>query len=240
MSTTASNKDRGFDRIAWVYDWLAWMVFGGRTRKAQQIYISRIPHKAKVLILGGGTGWLVKKILKRRPDIEIIYVEASPRMIKIAQKKLIDFKRNIDYRLGNERRLIEMEAVDVVITPFILDVFNEKRLKDVFWLLDKALKPGGTWLFTDFVIPHGKGRNFARVLIWTMYRFFRLVCNIPGRKLLDFERYFRYYKYQCMDDELFFLKMIQAQWLVKPLENALSIEAPQKEKVGVHSNSTHP
>ena len=237
MSTTASHKDRGFDRIARVYDWLAWMVFGGRTRKAQQIYIHRIPRKAKVLILGGGTGWLAKKILKKRPDIHIIYVEASPRMIKIAQNKLKNFKRNIDYRLGNERRLIEMEPVDVVITPFILDVFDEKRLKDVFWLLDQALIPGGTWIFTDFVIPHGRGRNFARVLIWAMYRFFRIICGIPGKKLLDFERYFRYYKYQCMDDELFFLNMIQAQWLVKPLENALSLDAPAEKKVRVHQSS---
>ena len=215
MATAISSTDKGFDRIARVYDLLAFFVFGRQIKKAQRVFLSRIPRGSNVLIIGGGTGWIVKQLMKVRPSSNVLYIEASPRMLKKAQKRLKAHKDSIEYRLGNENQIKITDKVDVVVTPFILDVFDENRLDHVVKILDQSLVEGGSWLFSDFTIPAGKGRKSAKILIWIMYRFFRLVCGIPAKKLPDFEKHFRNHRYQCMDDALFYRRMIQSQWLVK-------------------------
>lgn len=54
-----------------------------------------IPHDARRLLeLGCGTGELSLKLLKRCPDAHLVAMDYSPRMIKIAQSKLIEAQLN--------------------------------------------------------------------------------------------------------------------------------------------------
>ncbi|NJM24788.1 MAG: hypothetical protein HC859_03975 [Bacteroidia bacterium] len=74
-------RRNGFDILAPHYDWMAALVYGSSIRKAQLCFAGHIPDGASVLILGGGTGWYLRALMKRRPTCKVHYVEASKKMI---------------------------------------------------------------------------------------------------------------------------------------------------------------
>ena len=111
----------GFNTIAKIYDTLAKIVFGRVIKKAQLHFLNEIPIEAKVLILGGGTGWILNSILKIRPAVEVWYIEASTKMISIAKKKVVGFN-NIHFIHGTEQNIPVDQHYDVVITNFYFDL----------------------------------------------------------------------------------------------------------------------
>lgn len=176
--SNGSAPDAGFDRVAGIYDTLAWLVFGNRLQEAQTIFLSCIPVAARILIIGGGSGWLLRKVLCLCQPRQIIYVEASVRMLAKARKTVQDDGRVV-FRLGNETSVRSEETVDVVITPFFLDLFTEERLEThIIPQLLRALKPGGLWLVCDFVRT---SVWWQQGLLKSMYLFFRLIANIEAR-----------------------------------------------------------
>ncbi len=52
----------GFNRIAGVYDFLAKLVFGKHIRRSQEHFLKMVIQQNKVLVLGGGSGWILESI----------------------------------------------------------------------------------------------------------------------------------------------------------------------------------
>ncbi len=176
-----------FDRIAIIYDSLSKLVFGNNIQKAQTAFISQIPFNSNILVLGGGTGNILKSLIKRSPQ-QITYLEASKRMLLRAKAQ---FPREstalINFIHGNELHIPRDECYDVVITPFVLDVFRDDHLLKVMSRLNQALNENGVWLFTDF-----QGCNwYGRLLIKIMYRFFKMTSNIEADRLPMFNFHFQ-------------------------------------------------
>ncbi|MEL6254512.1 MAG: class I SAM-dependent methyltransferase, partial [Bacteroidota bacterium] len=146
-----SKKDQRFDSLAFIYDILVRLVFGKSLKKAQTHYLNKLPDQGKLLILGGGTGWIVEEIGKRKPALEMVYVEASEKMIALARKKSKAVV--IDFVHGNEQMIPEKNSYDAVLTPFFLDLFAPVRLFASMSLIDQALHENGKWFFVDFYVP---------------------------------------------------------------------------------------
>lgn len=106
---------------------------------------------------------------------------------------------------------IQSASFDILITPYVLDLFTDAQLgTDFLPPLMNALVPGGHWLFTDFVqIPQRK----QQLLLQVMYAFFGLLCGIPARHLPDYEAQFRGWGFRRVHSELFFGGMIETVWL---------------------------
>lgn len=169
-------KKNDFNRIAPYYDWIVKVVFGKSMIEAQTHYLRTIEEGASVLILGGGTGWLLKRIAENNPLCTVLYVDASERMIEISKKNVNDVK-GITFLCGTEQEIPKGERFDVVITNFYLDLFTEHRLKDVLAHIQFSLAPKGLWIVTDFV---DEGKWWQKFLLRIMYLFFRKVANIEG------------------------------------------------------------
>jgi ubiquinone/menaquinone biosynthesis C-methylase UbiE len=75
-----------FDRIAPVYDRLADIVFGTAILDAQRTHLHALNDAREILILGGGTGRLLRDLLGQNAKSRVTYVEASQRMIELALK----------------------------------------------------------------------------------------------------------------------------------------------------------
>lgn len=177
-----------FNRIAPVYDALKRLVFGQALERAQTVFLDRIPPGASVLIVGGGTGLLLEPLFITNPQNRIVYLEASARMLTRASRRILNHQLpgTVEFRLGDETTLQSGERFDVVITPFVLDLFTEETLQTrLLPRLRRALKPGGQWLVTDFVPPVGYGQ---KILIQSMIRFFRLTANIEACTLADWQK----------------------------------------------------
>lgn len=174
----------GFDRVAWFYDVLSALVFGPALRNTQRAALEGLPLGAPhVLILGGGTGWVLAEVLRRRPAATVLYLEASPRMLARARARLNpDQLAQVEFRHGTQQALVPGEVFDAVLTFFVLDCIAAPELPAALDQLHAALRPGGRWLLADF---RPAQRGWRRLLLAAMFGFFRLTTQLRARALPD-------------------------------------------------------
>ncbi|MDQ3535472.1 MAG: class I SAM-dependent methyltransferase [Bacteroidota bacterium] len=211
-------KSNDFDSIASFYDILVRIVFQKSLFNSQLTYLKNIPSQAKVLIIGGGSGWIINEILKVKPDVEIIYIELSKKMLNISKSKIPEsYHKKIIFIHGDETDIDNIQEYDVLITNFFLDVFSEIRLLKIVKLLQEKLQKKGLWILTDFVNPpkFSIKHIFQILLIKIMYIFFRLICRLEGDKLLDHKKIIQKAGLQLTDTKKFFYNMIEANLFLK-------------------------
>ncbi|MBL7872810.1 MAG: class I SAM-dependent methyltransferase [Cyclobacteriaceae bacterium] len=172
---------KGFDRLAPIYDSLAQLVIGQGIRTSQLFFLHHLAQKQNLLILGGGTGWILPTIFKINPTLQIDYVELSPKMLAKARLNA-GGNRNVRFIEGTERN-IGNSKYDCVITNFYLDLFNNEQLYPVVNQVKESLQPKASWLATDF----SSERKWHKVILWIMYRFFSLATGLTTSSLPKWE-----------------------------------------------------
>jgi tRNA (cmo5U34)-methyltransferase len=168
-----------FDRVAKHYDRLARVVFGKAIQEAQTYFLPRIPDRSKVLVLGGGSGWWLDKLMEIKPGCTIVYVEASKSMLEMARKNSTAGSQ-IEFVLGTEES-IGSHQFDAVITYFFLDLFGKSRLQHIVEIIKSKLVPNGVWLVSDFV----NIRWWHKPALFFMYIFFRIATGLRTKHLVD-------------------------------------------------------
>lgn len=170
-----------FNKVAGIYDALARVVFGKSLDKAQRFYLESIPPHSKVLIIGGGTGQLLRVLLDLNPSCEVWYIEASSSMIARSRKKITDAQGNrVHFIHGTQQNIPDGLLYDAVITYFFLDLFTAPALDDVIGSIQPHLQHHVVWLVCDFV---NGGKWWQRLLLRMMYLFFRVTCSLDTRRL---------------------------------------------------------
>jgi tRNA (cmo5U34)-methyltransferase len=203
-----------FDSIAPYYDSLSRLVFGNALRRAQVEHLGAIPEQAHVLLIGGGSGWLLKQLRLQKPQIQVTYLESSSKMLELAQKhckQLAIPTAAVSFRLGDEDSLQPNESFDVILTPFLLDLFPDDRLQHLMDRLYTALHPGGLWLFSDFWPVHKPAPHWQRLMLRSMYTFFGLVSGVRATRLPDFGLHFQRLHLQEKTNTSFYSGLIQAK-----------------------------
>ncbi|UOQ55371.1 class I SAM-dependent methyltransferase [Hymenobacter cellulosivorans] len=206
------SADTGFDRVAPFYDPLARLVFGDALQRAQQAALAGLPPgRPRVLIIGGGSGWVLGEVLQRRPDARVLYLEASAMMLAKSRATLLQtapqHAGQVEFRLGTERDLRPDESFDVILTFFFLDLFEPSRLQAILGALNRVRRPGAPWLLADF---RPAQTLWQRLLLRAMYRFFRLTTGISGRDMPDLHPELRNLGLQLQQQQLFFRGMVEA------------------------------
>ena len=163
-----------------MYDRLAGLVYGKAIRNAQHVHLPALKSARKILIIGGGTGWILRDVLSLDPASTIVYVEASSKMLELSRSNVPkgDLHRVV-FVEGTEQSLPDQPQFDAVMANFFLDLFSETELNAVVVKLKHTLMPDGKLLCTDFVDDHA----WQRVLLFVMYGFFRLTAGLRNRKL---------------------------------------------------------
>lgn len=151
--------------LAPLYDKISYYSFLGQWPKWQQATLPRIQGK-RVLEVGCGTGSLLTEILKR--GYQAYGVDASPRMVAQARKKLL--------AAGYTGRVIESRiqklpfpdnSFETVISTFPTEyIIDPAALNEI----QRVLYPGGRLVIVD--MANLKPFNLpAKILIW-VYRVF--------------------------------------------------------------------
>lgn len=212
-----SGVARGFNRLAPIYDGLARAVFGNHLRKAQSVYLARIPKQSKILVLGGGSGWFLEELIRQTDPAAVFYLEISSKMIAASkariQKNLPAFELGkITFFEGELAQMREEDDFDVICTHCFLDLFGPKKLEENMKSLHQKLRPNGLWYFSDFHIPQKYPmRVISSVLIKIMYLFFKWTCKIDAKQLPDFQSYFDAHQLKIGATTSFFGGMIVAK-----------------------------
>jgi len=190
-----------YDNSAWFYDRLSRLFYGDALIKAQVYLLEFIPADATVLIVGGGTGWILEQIAKKHPaGLRITYVEVSARMINHAEKRNAGGNRVVFINDAVEHTSLQPDF-DVVLTPFVFDSFSDQTMKGVFGHIHSVLNPGGIWLYSDFRLTK---KRWQRLLLKTMLKFFKALCNIEASQLPNVERQFKLHGYTLVESRTFF------------------------------------
>jgi ubiquinone/menaquinone biosynthesis C-methylase UbiE len=101
--------NNNYDKIAGHYDALSRLVFFKSQVNAQINQLPYIQENCHVLIVGGGTGWILEELAKiYAGGLKIVYVEISANMIALSQKR--NYKNN------------HVEFVNIGIEDFKTDV----------------------------------------------------------------------------------------------------------------------
>jgi SAM-dependent methyltransferase len=176
-----------FGPTAWFYDALAGLVFGGALRRAQRATLAAgLPAgpALRVLVLGGGAGWVLGEIWRQRPRAQVLYLEVSAAMLARTRARLQRHPAppgaTVELRQGTEATLRPSEQFDVVITFFVLDCFGASVLPGALARLHAARRPGAPWLVTDF---RPARRGWRRWLLQAMYWFFGFIVGLRVRQL---------------------------------------------------------
>jgi ubiquinone/menaquinone biosynthesis C-methylase UbiE len=196
-----------FNNSAWFYDRLSRLVYGRALINAQLYLLGFIKPGSRILIVGGGTGWILEELTKMHPSgLHITYVEIAAAMMNLSKKR--DAGRNEIVYIQNA---IEQETLtpgfDIVITPFLFDNFTEQTLHIVFVHIHALLKQQGLWLNADFQLT---GRWWQQFLLKSMFVFFRLICGIEASKLPGIKGRFTTNNYAMVDEKAFFNDFIVA------------------------------
>ena len=176
-----------FDRIAPVYDRLAGLVFGTAIQEAQRIHLGELSVAHEILILGGGTGRLLRDLLGQNSTSRVTYLEASQRMIELAAKNVSEADRHrVAFIHGTQEILSDEPRFDAIIINFFVDIFPSIELVGILRRLRAVLQPGGQLLCTDFV----DDTRWQKTFLLVMYAFFRMTASLhnqhlaPWRKLI--------------------------------------------------------
>jgi ubiquinone/menaquinone biosynthesis C-methylase UbiE len=199
---------KGFDLLAPVYDRFASLVYGSAIRAAQLFFLKAMPSSANVLILGGGTGWLLAEILKMHPEAKVWYIEASVKMLEQAQQKLSEQQKSrIIFIHGTEDSIPRETQFHAVITAFYLDLFSPATLRRVIDTIKTSLVPESVWLVSDFIA----GKVWWQwILLKVMYTFFRWCCGIEAKRLPPWEQYMTAHGWEVKAERLFFHGFIKS------------------------------
>ncbi|QMU30456.1 class I SAM-dependent methyltransferase [Adhaeribacter radiodurans] len=215
-----------FDRVSWFYDPLAKLIFGGAIQKSQVVLLPFIPAQTSVLILGGGTGWLLRDLARLQLPLKITYLEISPRMLTKAKKTLAGISNHflqVDFRQGNEASLAKSEMFDVIFTPFVLDLYPEHLAAAMVEHLQQHLKLNGKWLVADFYLNFNQAhwqKWWQQSLLKAMYAFFSKLCQLETSTLPNFDQLFQNTPLTLVKTEYFFQGFIRSQvyhHILKPL-----------------------
>lgn len=173
------------------------------------VFLNRIPHGAEILILGGGTGWLLEKISDQHKSCKILYVDISKEMVKKAM--LRKTKDEVQFIQGTAENIPKERKFDVIITNFYLDLFSDKSLVAVLERIREHTKTSSGWLVADFI----ETTLWHRWMLKLMYLFFRIVCNIECSHLPKWKAALRVNGWKEIEVQLRFNGFINTSFWVR-------------------------
>ncbi|HVW96543.1 MAG TPA: class I SAM-dependent methyltransferase [Mucilaginibacter sp.] len=205
-----------YNRSAWFYDRLSRLVYGRALVNAQVYLLQFVPADSCVLVVGGGTGWILEELAKiHTSGLKITYVEVAPDMMERSMRRNAG-QNEVTFINDAVEHTDPGSGFDVVITPFLFDNFTAQTMKTVFGHIHSRLRPSGRWLNADFQLT---GKWWQIVFLRAMFIFFRLVCNIEASALPDIEKQFKDGSYYLTEQRFFYGDFVVARAYQKITES---------------------
>jgi len=185
----ASKTGRGFNRIAPIYDASVRLVFGSSIDRLQTDAIDSLTTSHHALIVGGGTGKILRACMDRALARHYTYAELSPAMIARTKRRLSSAEHDLVTFTDNGFKE-DAVAYDLIILPFVLDCLGYDQLQQFLKELKAHLSPGGKILLIDFNQEAGTPyvKSFWKEwFIRLLYQFFRRFTYIKAHQLAPFQ-----------------------------------------------------
>jgi ubiquinone/menaquinone biosynthesis C-methylase UbiE len=169
-----------FDRLAKWYRFTEFLAFGGDLERTRFEYLGRLAGCREILLLGEGDGRCAERLAALLPNARITCVDSSLGMIERAARRLAGAGERVHFEYADIFEYKPGKKFDAVATFFFLDCFTPEQVATIISRTSTFLRPGATWLFSDFVVPaKGFARMRARFWLKCLYTFFRWETGLP-------------------------------------------------------------
>jgi SAM-dependent methyltransferase len=178
-----------FDRLAPYYEWMESICAGDRMQRCRTRFLDEIASAQDILLLGEGHGRSLVECARRFPEARITCVDASIGMLAQAQRQLAGSSSTNCRVQFIHADVLNWEppaqAYGLIVTNYFLDCFRADQLQVIVPKITAASMPNADWLISDFqVAPIGWKRIRSRLILWSLYVFFRTATRLPATKLI--------------------------------------------------------
>lgn len=151
-----------------VYDWTRPLFLFGRDALVDGL---DPPQKGRVCELGCGTAHNLIRLARRRPDLQIIGVDASQAMLEVAQQNILQagLRDQVSLVHGYAESYQPPDAVDAVLFPYSLSMMPEPAL--AIQNASGWLQEGGAIYLVDFGDMRGWPSVARRALLGFLNRY---------------------------------------------------------------------
>jgi SAM-dependent methyltransferase len=175
--------------IAPFYQTLEYASFGKYLEKVRFAFLNETAEAQTALICGGGDGRFLARLLHSNPRVHADFVDASSRMVELAQRRVAAMGKNLRHRVrfhSGDFRLFQppRTSYDLIVTNFFLDCFPEAQMASVASRIAGWAAPGALWMLSDFAeAPGFVGGLWTQAVIGALYAAFRITTGLPVMRL---------------------------------------------------------
>lgn len=200
-----------YNFIAPYYDFISRLVYGNTIIRAQTGLLSHIMPNSNVLIVGGGSGWILEELTKHNLGVlNITYIDSAPKMITLSKKRKYN-PHIVNFICEQIEKYQGEQKFDCVLTGFLFSNFKQKKNEFVFNHLDRVLKKEGQWLYADFIATNAASKVWQKVLLKAMLLFFKTVSKVEANELTAMEPLFKLYGYNLIVASCYYHHFIQSR-----------------------------
>jgi tRNA (cmo5U34)-methyltransferase len=128
--------------------------------KMVQIAIEVLPFPRtaalRAIDLGIGTGYFTECFLNTFPNSRVLGIDGAPAMIELAKARLQSSESQVEFVIGDFRRLLELAAgagtVDFIFSAYALHHLNRVDKETVLRQVAELLAPGGWFVNADLIV----------------------------------------------------------------------------------------
>lgn len=177
-----------FDPLAPYYRGMELILAGGKLHRCRTAFLADIATARNILLMGEGHGRSLVECRRRFPNARLTCVDASARMLDQARRNLARHQLTADHVEFIHADVLhwapEVAASDLIVTNFFLDCFHAVQVEQIIARLATAATPAANWLLADFQLPPaGWKRVRSRLILWSLYAFFRATTRLSAKKL---------------------------------------------------------
>jgi ubiquinone/menaquinone biosynthesis C-methylase UbiE len=185
-----NSNQPNFDRVARLYRWAEYLSLGLLLVRTRNHFLPQLTHCRHALVLGDGDGRFLARLLQRNPDLHVLAVDTSAKMLHLLRERCFSSVpgcvRNLRCMQVSALEIAPSRDTDLIVTHFFLDCLPQFEVDALVARIAAHIQPGTLWLLSDFAVPAAPIlRPIAVLYIRALYLAFRLLTGLRTTRLPD-------------------------------------------------------
>ncbi len=190
-----ANRTTRYDRVAAVYDALAWSYSGGAIGRARAMHTAVVEPGERILYPGAGTGSDALRAAQRGARVTL--VDLAPNMLARARRRFARASCHGTFVEGDVLAPapglegLPAAGFDRVVASFFLNTLARAEVAPAIASLCRLLRPGGTFTIVDFCGPsqHRMLRALQQAYHLPAMLLFGVLAKNPWHGLYDLDAF---------------------------------------------------